>query len=268
MAYRLLRVVALTQLLVLGVVSIGANAGLPLRPSGVHEQDQALAQAPKPESEPSNRSLCELLLDAAPAIEQGADHEAEQRAMAATYLRRLGEHCALLARGPEDDAQDAEKAAPQLRVDGVAMRLIALDDPQWRQGFQQALAEARAAPRWHLDLYLAKTSTRDGSPSIDFSVCNLEQRRRFDGTFRLLLVEQQSVPAQQGHYWRVLREIVRAPIDDLAPAAVAGCPLPERFELPTSSEGLPLFIIAIVDSAVGRVQAVLTIPMNRDGAQP
>lgn len=184
------------------------------------------------------------------------------------YLRRLGEHCALLVRGPEEDAQGAEKAAPQLRVDGVAMRAIALHDPQWRQGLQRALAEARAAPRWHLDLYLAKTSTRAGSPGIDFSVCNLEQRRGFNGSFRLLLVEQQPVPAQQGHYWRVLREIVLAPIDDLAPAAAAGCPLPERFDLPSSSAGLPVFIIAIVDDAEGRVQAVLTIPMAKDETQP
>ena len=249
--------IAFLSLLVVAA-GIGAALASPAE-DALPRPDPARDQTPNPALEPSGAPLCELVFDAASI--------AEQRRIAAAYARRLNGQCALLVRASED-ARGAAVATPGLSVNGDVMSPVALDDLQWRQTFQQALVDIRAASRWHLDLYLAKTSTRGGSPSIDFSVCNLERERRFDGSFRLLLVERQPVSAQPDHYWRLLREIVRAPIEDLAPAAIVGCPLPERFELPISGTGLPLLIIAIVDDSAGRVQALLSIPMNRDGSQP
>ncbi|MFB1486669.1 MULTISPECIES: hypothetical protein [unclassified Thiocapsa] len=201
------------------------------------------------------RVLCEL--------EIGAITDARQRARVETTVALVHEHClALVVQG-----DDAAPASTAVRVNGLSLTMSdldenALDTQGWHAGFSRLLADARVATAWRLDLYLARTRDPHGGPAVDFTVCNMEPGRIFQGAFRLLLVEPVAIDGGLGQYWLVRQELVRQPIVDLHEAAVVGCALPERFGLPLADDAPPAAILAVVDDERGRVQAVLLAPVR------
>jgi hypothetical protein len=92
---------------------------------------------------------------------------------------------------------------------------------------------------------------------VDFTVCNREQGRLFNGWFRLVLVEPRWTRDGGHRYWLHRQEIVREPIEALAEAAVVGCSLPERFGLPLAETASEEAIIAVVYDDAGSVQSLL-----------
>jgi len=165
----------------------------------------------------------------------------------------LIEGCAALGTGLILVASGDEGPSPERsRINGVEV------PPASAGALVRIIEQARAAARWRLDLYLARTVARDGSPTVDFTVCNLEPRRHFNGNFRLVLVER-GAPAT---VWMSRREIVRQPIEDLGEAAVVGCSLPERFALPIHAALADLAVIAVVADRDGRVQALALEPLR------
>lgn len=178
----------------------------------------------------------------------------------------LAARCLLIVKQHQSGTQ--RKPASSLRVNGLDQRGVDLADPQWRSQLDRALADARADTGWRLDPYLAKTAARDGRPTVDFTLCNMERVRPFKGSFRLLLAERHALPQGRGQYWRVRNEVAREPIARLAPAAAVGCSLPERFALPSDRLFLSTAIIAVVYDAIGHVQALLCKALTPKVAGP
>jgi hypothetical protein len=176
-----------------------------------------------------------------------------QRALLAEVAAASAGRCLLLVETP----QPAMSSGPRLRVIGAKAAAVLALDPGWRAGLRRALTQASAGDPWALDPYLAKTVARDGSPSVDFTVCNREQGRLFNGWFRLVLVEPRWTPDGGHRYWLHRQEIVREPIEALAEAAVVGCSLPERFGLPLAETASEEAIIAVVYDDAGSVQSLL-----------
>lgn len=201
------------------------------------------------------RVLCEL--------EIGAITDARQRVRVETSVALVHEHCLVLV----VQRDDAAPASTGVRVNGLSLTMNDLDENAletqgWHAGFSRLLAEAHALASWRLDLYLARTKDPHGGPAVDFTVCNMEPGRIFQGAFRLLLVEPVAIDGGRGEYWLMRQELVHQPIVDLHEAAVVGCALPERFGLPLADEVPPAAILAVVDDDAGRVRAVLLVPVR------
>lgn len=209
------------------------------------------------EGRTADELLCELEIAAA---------QAELPVALETIATELAGRCLFLVK--QREAGKERGAASNLRVNGLDPQGVDLADPQWRSQLDRALADARADPGWSLDPYLAKTAARDGRPTVDFTLCNMERVRPFKGSFRLLLAERHALPLGRGQYWRVRNEVAREPIARLAPAATVGCALPERFALPSDRLFLSTAIIAVVYDAIGHVQALLYETLTPEVAHP
>jgi hypothetical protein len=144
-----------------------------------------------------------------------------------------------------------------LQIDGTAGVGVAISALGWQDALRAAFRDIALSERWRLEPYLAKTAARDGRSTVDFTICNREQARSFNGSFRLLLAERHALAGGDAHYWVARQEIVQDRIDELRPAAIVGCAFPERFELPAGGRSDATAIIAIVYDAGGRVQALL-----------
>ncbi len=150
--------------------------------------------------------------------------------------------------------QKADHSAPLIVINGKKKFFVSSSTP-WQTDLSRMLDSDLTVGKWKLALYLSFKSMREGKKIVDFSICNMEKIKQFNGSFILWLAEMKTLATgQEG--WVVVKKLVEKNIQHLHPAKTVGCCLPDRFLLPELSVTKKYCIISVVYDSDLSVQAV------------
>ncbi len=125
----------------------------------------------------------------------------------------------------------------------------------WQTDLSQLIGNNMIRGKWKLNVYLSSKLSQESKPIVDFSVCNMEKIKFFNGSFILWMAELQAIGLGKNG-WVVTKKLVEKKIKDLPPAQTVGCVLPDQFSLPKLSGGKKLSIISVIYASDLSVQAV------------
>ncbi|MCP3889932.1 MAG: hypothetical protein GY702_13830, partial [Desulfobulbaceae bacterium] len=182
-----------------------------------------------------------------------------------TLKRTIKDRCLLLTHLTTEESeagcansvifdQKADHPAPIIVINGKKKFFVSSSTP-WQTDLSRLLDSDLTVGKWKLDLYLAFKTAREGKKIVDFSVCNMEKLKQFNGSFILWLAEMKTLATGQKG-WVVIKKLVEKNIQYLHPAKKVGCSLPDQFLLPELSVTKKYCIISVVYDSDLSVQAV------------
>ncbi|MCP3874032.1 MAG: hypothetical protein GY699_12850, partial [Desulfobacteraceae bacterium] len=155
---------------------------------------------------------------------------------------------------PIDIEQNADQSYPIIVVNGYN-KVFVSPSSSWQTDLSKALENNMIAEKWKLNVYLSSKHSRKGKTIVNFSVCNMEKIKEFNGSFILWMAEMQAIESGNNG-WVVTKKLVEKNIKDLPPAKTMGCVLPDQFLLPKLSGDKKFSIISVVYASDLSVQAV------------
>ncbi len=150
--------------------------------------------------------------------------------------------------------QKADQSNPIIVVNGNN-KVFVFPSTSWQTDLSMALENNMIAGKWKLNLYLSSKQSREDKTIVNFSVCNMEKIKKFNGNFILWMAEMQTIGSGKNG-WVVTKKLVEKKINNLPPAKTVGCVLPDQCLLPKLSGEKKFSIISVVYASDLSVQAV------------
>ncbi len=151
--------------------------------------------------------------------------------------------------------QKADQPFPLIVINGKEKFSVSPSTP-WQTGLSRLLDNDMIAGKWKLGLHLSSKLSRVGKAVVDFTVCNMEKTKNFNGSFVLWMAEMKTMGSGQKGCVATTK-LVEKKFKRLPPSKMAGCSLPYQFPLPKMSGEKKYCIISVVYSSDFRVQAVM-----------
>ncbi len=155
---------------------------------------------------------------------------------------------------PIDIEQNADQSYPIIVVNGNN-KVFVSPSTSWQTDLSKAFENNMIAGKWKLNLYLSSKQSREDKTIVNFSVCNMEKIKKFNGNFILWMAEMQAIGSGRNG-WVVTKKLVEKKINNLPPAKTVGCVLPDQCLLPKLSGKKKFSIISVVYASDLSVQAV------------